>query len=239
MESAVSCWWAWASSLSNSAPMTRWGRMIPSFMARNRGSSSKDSPSRPRKTREGNGTENSEEKSTSPRSMNRSMSSFTVRATDSSMSAICRGAKIGSSSLRYFLWSGGSIWRGMRGRRFFRSTASALEEKTSGCRKTSSASALQVTTTPTPSTAMTGMVSRSILNMGCGLAAVSSSISESMPPSDSGGLSSMYAPVGPEMVVLTLILAQPQVGLRSEERAGTTAPRSTRHRTRQPTHRSC
>ena len=128
--------------------------------------------------------------------MKPSMSSFTVRVTDSSIRAICRGAKIGSRILRYFLWSGGSIWSGIRGRRFFRSTASALEEKTSGWRNTSSTWALQVTTTPTPSTGNTGMLSRSVLNMGWGLAAVSSSISESeVPVALRPRLSSMYAPV--------------------------------------------
>ena len=62
------------------------------------------------------------------------------------------------------------------GRLFFRSTASALDEKISGWRKISSTSTLRVTTTPTPSTGITGMASRNSLNMGWGWAAVSGSI---------------------------------------------------------------
>ena len=84
------------------------------------------------------------------------------------------------------------------GRWFFRSTASALDEKISGCRKTSSTSTFRETTTPMPSTGMTGMASRSSLNMAWGCLAVSASIAANglSPPSssDAAGVSSMYAP---------------------------------------------
>ena len=85
-----------------------------------------------RNTWEGNGTENSAAKSISSRSINPSIRLLTVALTESSMRAICLGAKMGSRILRYFLCSGGSIWSGIIGRLFLRSTASALDEKTSG-----------------------------------------------------------------------------------------------------------
>ena len=76
--------------------------------------------------------ENSLAKSSSPRSMKPSIRWLTSSETSWSMSAILRGAKIGSSSLRNFLCSGGSICSGIMGRLFLRSTASMLEEKISG-----------------------------------------------------------------------------------------------------------
>ena len=112
-----------------------------------------------RKTCDGNGTENSAAKSTSPLSMNRSMRSLTSAVIGSSRRAIFCGAKMGSSSLRNFLWSGGSICSGMSGRWFCRSTASAFDENTSGLRSASSISTRRVSTTISPRS-ITGMESR-------------------------------------------------------------------------------
>ena len=102
------------------------------------------------------------------------------------MAAILRGAKIGSRSLRNFLCSGGSIWSGIMGRLFLRSTASMLEEKISGCRRAKSISSLRDRRTPglePMSMDSTGMSSRSILKVGCGLAAMSASMAASGPAS--------------------------------------------------------
>ncbi len=71
---------------------------------------------------------------------------------------------------------------------FFKSTADMFDENVSGSRNASSISVFPLSTTPTPSTGITGIVSRSILNIGCGLAAVSGSIPAnglSSPPVDS------------------------------------------------------
>ena len=145
--------------------------MMPSFMVRKRSSSSRGRPSRVRKTCEGNGTENSLAKSTSPWSMKPSMRSLTrTRHLLLHGRHLARRAKIGSSSLRYFLCSGGSIWSGIIGRLFLRSTASMFDEKISGCRRASSMTPLVDRTTPVPSMAMTGHSSRRALNMACGLA---------------------------------------------------------------------
>ena len=176
MESATRCWWACAFALPSAVPVTWPGLMIPSFMARNRSSSSSGRPSRVRKTCEGKGTENSRAKSTSPLSMKRSIRSLTRTATSPSIIVMRRGAKIGSSSLRYFLCSGGSICRGISGRAFFRSTAVMLDVKVSGWRRASSMSTLRLRSTPVPSMARTGLSSRSALNTAWGLAAMSAPI---------------------------------------------------------------
>ena len=134
-----------------------------------------------RNTWEGKGTENSWAKSTSPRSMKPSMRWFTSADTSSSRSAILRGENIGSSSLRNFLCSGGSICSGIIGRLFFRSTASMLEEKISGWRSAWSISSLRDSSTPWPAVRSMGMTgtSRISLKMGCGFAAISGSIADS------------------------------------------------------------
>src|SRR3984957_16638980 len=174
--------------------------MMPSFMAKKVSSSSGGRPRSFRKTCEGNGTENSLAKSTSPRSMNWSMRSLTSAETDSSMAVILRGEKIGSSSLRYLRWSGGSIWSGIIGRLFFRSTASMLDEKISGWRRASSISALRERRMPLPegrSIDMTGS-SRISLKTGCGLRAISGSMPESgfSPPPSASVVASISVSIG-------------------------------------------
>ena len=99
-----------------------------------------------RNTSDGSGTENSAEKSHSPRSMNASMRSCTREATGPSSAAMWRGAKSGSRILRYFTWSGGSICSGINGRTVpMCSVASvAADENTFGRRKHSCAASLVV-----------------------------------------------------------------------------------------------
>jgi hypothetical protein len=71
--------------------------------------------------------------------------------------------------------------------------ADMFDEKVSGSRNASSIGVRPVNTTPTPSTAMTGMLSRSALNIGWGLAAISGSIPANGLASDasSGGVLAM------------------------------------------------
>ncbi len=107
--------------------------------------------------------------------MNLSIRSLANSATASSMATILRGANSGSSNLRYFFCSGGSICSGIIGRLFLRSTASMLDEKISGWRRASSISALRLNSTPMPSIGMTG-TSRMALKTGCGWAAISGSM---------------------------------------------------------------
>jgi hypothetical protein len=75
--------------------------------------------------------------------------------------------------LRNFLWSGGSIWRGIIGRTFWRSTADMLDEKMSGRRKASSISPRRQTITMCLSNGRTAAASRMARYAGWGSAAVS------------------------------------------------------------------
>ena len=131
---------------------------MPSFILMNRGSSSIGSPKSVRNTCEGNGVENRSQKSISVSPSSWSMSSFTSAVVDSSSSRIRCGANSGSSSLRYFLWSGGSICSGISGRLLLRSAAAALDEKTSGWRSTCSTPSREATITPTPSSRKIGVL---------------------------------------------------------------------------------
>ncbi len=70
----------------------------------------------PRNTAEGNCSANSWVKWHSPFASNWSMKWLTRAVTSSSIASIWRGAKIGSRTLRYLRWRGGSTLSGMSGR---------------------------------------------------------------------------------------------------------------------------
>src|SRR5258708_35179763 len=84
-----------------------------------------------------------------------------------------------------------------------------LDGKVWGSRKASSIPAGPVSTTPTPSTGMTGMLSRKALNIGCGFAAISGSIPANGLASSGGVVSMRYGPHefldGPEHVTDSLL----------------------------------
>jgi hypothetical protein len=88
-----------------------------------------------RNTVHGSGTVNSACTSHSPRSMKRSMMSFTSRRVLASRCSMALGPSCGSITRRYLAWSGGSICSGINGRLCPMSTAMRSELKISGCRR--------------------------------------------------------------------------------------------------------
>ena len=101
-----------ASISSNVSPS---GWITPCLKSKKKSRSSTGAPTRRKKVSDGNGTQNSSENSASPREANVSMSSPASSRICASSGAICLGPKIGSSSLRHFLWSSPSISSGIKG----------------------------------------------------------------------------------------------------------------------------
>ena len=132
----------------------------------------------------------------SPDSANSSMSRLVRSRTSDSSSATCFGAKSGSSSRRYFTWSGWLICNGMSGRTLPMEIASMSLENTSGLRSACCVSSWRAMITP-KSVRETGESVRSDVKMGCGLLAVSSSRtnafgSSSASVSGAGSVGSMH-----------------------------------------------
>ena len=87
--------------MSSAVPLSLFGRMMPSFMRRNVGSSSHGRPMRPRNTADGNGTASSSVKWQLPRSANVSRNRLNRAAMSPSIASIRLGANSGSNTLRY------------------------------------------------------------------------------------------------------------------------------------------
>ena len=109
-----------------------------------------------------------------PEAANSSMSWLVRSRTSASSSATCLGEKSGSSRRRYFTWSGWLICSGMSGRTLPIEIASMSLEKRSGLRRANCASSCRAMIVP-QSVLVTGESVSSVVNVGCGLLAVSPS----------------------------------------------------------------
>ena len=153
--------------------------MMPSFILRNSWQLVERQAEQLRKTCDGNGTR------TAVAKLHLALVDEAVDEVADQPGAVleqghCLGAKIGSRSLRNFLWSGGSICSGISGRICPMATASIPELKISGCWRTwrTSASPPTMTMSMSPSAMSThGPASRSSLYMGWGWASASRSTS--------------------------------------------------------------
>jgi len=158
---------------------------MPSFICRNRGSSSIGRPNNSRNTSDGKGVENRAQKSMASSCSKPSISSFTKRLVDSSSRFTCLGANRGRGACGS---RGEPVDRsGGDGRTLGLQVVGHLARRVDlWVRSTSSTPAREVTITPTPSTRRIGASARSMAYMACGCRASSGLISSARAKRRSG-----------------------------------------------------